>query len=65
MKFIYQKTNKKLIMFYLNKLAYIRTYIVDKKSGFNNLIIKEEEQCKESSKILENDKLEHKKIKKK
>ena len=31
------KSNKNLIMFYLNNLSYVRTYVVDRKTGLNNL----------------------------
>ena len=61
--FYIPKSGNKLIMFYLNKLNYVRTYVVDKKSGFNNLQ-REEEQVKDNNKILENNKLDIKKSKK-
>ena len=42
-KFI-PKSNKNLVMFYLNNLSYRRIYIVDKKSGLRNLISEEQEK---------------------
>ena len=57
------KSNKNLIMFYLNTLSYIRVYVVDKKSGLNNL--KNEEFEKDNINKIENDKNEFKKSNKK
>ena len=37
------KIDNKLIMFYLNKLSYIRTYLVEQKTGFRNLKNKDNE----------------------
>ena len=54
------KTDKQLIMFYLNKLSYVRTYVVNQKSGFRNL--KNQDQDKDEQII---DHKFSKKIKKK
>ena len=37
------KSDKNLVMFYLYKLDYVRTYVVEQKSGLNNLKSKEDE----------------------
>ena len=58
------KSDKKMIMFYLTKLKYTRTYVVDKKTGFNNLIVKSQEENNDNTQIKENNKLEEKKNKK-
>ena len=60
-KFIPQ-SKKNLIMFYLNTLSYARIYVVDKKSGLNNL--KTEEIEKDNNNTIENNKLDQKKSKK-
>ena len=57
------KSNNNLIMFYLNTLSYIRVYVVDKKSGLNNL--KNEEFEKDNINKIENDKNEFRKSNKK
>ena len=44
-------SNKNIIIFYLEKLNYVRTVVVDKKSGLRNL--KNEEKEKEKEKIME------------
>ena len=58
------KSDTKLILFYLNKLNYVRTYVVGKKSGLNNLKTEEQIQDKDNNLILQNNKLELKKNKK-
>ena len=45
------KSSNNLIMFYLNTLSYVRTYVVEKKSGLNNLIIEEFEKDNNNNEI--------------
>ena len=55
------KSDKNLIMFYLNNLSYARVNVVDKKSGLRNLVNEEEEKDKVN---IENNKEEIQKGKK-
>ena len=55
------KSDNNLVMFYLNKLSYIRTHVVEKKSGLRNL---ESEEDEKEINIKGNNKVETNKIKK-
>ena len=59
------KANKRLIVFYLENLNYIRTILVDKKTGLRNLKTEEEEKEKILDQKNSNNKLEIKTNKKK